>query len=159
MKTLAITASLIFSTAAFAAQNFYQLGTYEVTTHSLACNVSPQPCYDTYCQLLIIPRGTTFEAVDVVNQDGTWEDRPWFYTNYNCWVRASADYLRKLGGGFVDSMYVPNPPSNVRYSPNGPVQCVIRAPRWIGIFDYSNGWYRTDACGSTGFIHESQVSW
>lgn len=156
-KTLISALALVGTTSALA-QNIYQLGLYEVTTQSLACNVSPQPCYETSCQLLIIPRGTTFEAVDVINQYDSWEDRPWFFTNYNCYVRASKEYIKRLPDVLPYSVYVFAPPSNVRISPNGPVQCVLNSHEWITVYGYSNGWYKTDACGVMGFIHESQVS-
>ncbi|MBE9144087.1 hypothetical protein [Planktothrix mougeotii] len=52
-----------------------------------------------------------------------------------------------------------DPPSNVRYSPNGEVLCTIGDKRRIQIRGNSvNGWYRTPACeGADGWIHESQI--
>jgi hypothetical protein len=52
-----------------------------------------------------------------------------------------------------------DPPSNVRYSPNGEVLCTIPDKRRVWIYGNPvNGWYRTPACeGADGWIHESQI--
>jgi len=56
-----------------------------------------------------------------------------------------------------------DPPTNVRFSPNGAVQCVIRSRRAINIYgstgvrDNNGVWYYTDACGRAGVIHSSQI--
>ncbi|MFM6395536.1 hypothetical protein, partial [Planktothrix sp.] len=52
-----------------------------------------------------------------------------------------------------------DPPSNVRYSPNGEVLCTIRDKRRVWVSGNPvNGWYRTPACeGADGWIHESQI--
>ncbi|MBD1914041.1 hypothetical protein H6G02_05670 [Leptolyngbya sp. FACHB-16] len=49
------------------------------------------------------------------------------------------------------------PPSNVRVSPNGTVQCVIREQRNINVLGSEGDWYITDVCGARGYIHNSQV--
>lgn len=55
------------------------------------------------------------------------------------------------------------PPTNVRTSPNGSIQCVIRTRRSINIFgstgirDNNGIWYHTDACGSNGVVHSTQI--
>lgn len=49
------------------------------------------------------------------------------------------------------------PPSNVRVSPNGAVQCVIREQRNIDVLGVEGSWYITNACGSRGYIHNSQI--
>lgn len=58
-------------------------------------------------------------------------------------------------------LLVYDPPSNVRSSPNGAVQCVIDTMRVIRVYsEPRNGWYFTDACpnGRGGnVINESQV--
>ena len=48
------------------------------------------------------------------------------------------------------------PPSNVRSSPNGPIQCTIRAKSTINIYSYKGDWAVTDTCGARGYIHKSQ---
>ncbi len=49
------------------------------------------------------------------------------------------------------------PPSNVRQSPNGNVLCSIDQVMSINIYGSDGDWYYTDACGSMGVIHSSQV--
>lgn len=52
-----------------------------------------------------------------------------------------------------------NPPSNVRYSPNGEILCTIRNVTRVWLYGNPvDGWYRTPACeGADGWIHESQI--
>ena len=52
-----------------------------------------------------------------------------------------------------------DPPSNVRSSPNGSVQCVISTIQTIWVYgEPRNGWYQTSACeGAAGWINESQI--
>jgi hypothetical protein len=58
---------------------------------------------------------------------------------------------------------VTDPPTNVRLSPNGAILCVIRQRMTInilgstGVRDNNGTWYYTDACGSNGVIHSSQI--
>ena len=49
-----------------------------------------------------------------------------------------------------------DPPSNVRAYPNGQIICSVRSASSINVYDYNNGWYKTDYCGQ-GYIHQSQV--
>jgi serine/threonine protein kinase len=52
-----------------------------------------------------------------------------------------------------------DPPSFVRTQPDatGSILCQIRTVKTITIYESENGWYRTDACGTTGYIHQSQI--
>jgi hypothetical protein len=50
-----------------------------------------------------------------------------------------------------------DPPSNVRSTPNGTIQCSVRSKQTINIYGKEGQWYLTDYCGSTGYIHEGQV--
>jgi hypothetical protein len=55
-----------------------------------------------------------------------------------------------------------DPPSNVRESPNGAIQCSVTKRVTIKILGsasvyHNNGWYYTDVCGKRGVIHSSQV--
>ena len=50
-----------------------------------------------------------------------------------------------------------DPPSNVRSTPNGAIQCSVRSRQTINIYGKEGQWYLTDYCGSTGYIHEGQV--
>lgn len=76
---------------------------------------------------------------------------------------ATAEMLRivcgeaELGMEQVPSWQVFAPPSNVRTSPNGAVQCVVRAQRWIHVYRFNGEWALTDACGDEGYIHRSQI--
>ncbi|MBK8813337.1 MAG: hypothetical protein IPN69_21780 [Acidobacteria bacterium] len=60
--------------------------------------------------------------------------------------------------------YVIDPPSNIRATPNGRIICVVRGlntPVRIlgstGVRDSNGLWYITDACGSRGVIHSTQI--
>ncbi|HIK36758.1 MAG: SH3 domain-containing protein [Geminocystis sp.] len=57
----------------------------------------------------------------------------------------------------ADTAFVMDPPSNVRVVPNGRILCVIPSRVNINVYGYDRGWYLTDACGTMGYIHESQV--
>ncbi|MFN0277893.1 MAG: hypothetical protein ACKVRN_04745 [Pyrinomonadaceae bacterium] len=54
------------------------------------------------------------------------------------------------------------PPSNVRFTPNGEIQCTVRSRSTIniygdtGVYDNNGLWYYTDVCGRQGVIHSSQ---
>lgn len=146
----------LFSSTITLGSNLYDLGSYEITTRNLACNTTPEPCYDTSCQKLILTKGTFFSAVGVENQVDSFRDQPWFFTNFGCYVRASRKYMQSESVS-PSELFVSNPPSNVRATPNGPIICVISDPQYIVSYGYGNGWYRTDVCGRIGFIHESQV--
>ncbi|MFY7930967.1 MAG: hypothetical protein ACOVS5_19020 [Oligoflexus sp.] len=77
-------------------QNFdiWSTGLYSIKVESLACNVSPEPCYDTSCQLVIIKRGTTV-SVNQIDEEGfiMGGGKPWGLTDYGCWIRMSSKYL------------------------------------------------------------------
>ena len=55
---------------------------------------------------------------------------------------------------------VMDPPSNVRSSPNGAIQCSVNRSTYINIYgSTSNGqWFKTDYCGGSGYIHSSQIT-
>lgn len=57
----------------------------------------------------------------------------------------------------TNSAFVFAPPSNVRTFPNGPILCTIRTQRWINLYGNQGSWFYTDACGSMGMIHNSQL--
>ncbi|MEB3124751.1 MAG: tetratricopeptide repeat protein, partial [Synechococcales bacterium] len=51
-----------------------------------------------------------------------------------------------------------DPPSNIRVRPNGRILCSVPTKgALISIQGQEGKWYRTDHCGSPGFIHRSQV--
>lgn len=50
-----------------------------------------------------------------------------------------------------------DPPSNVRTSPNGAILCAVQKKTTINILGSEGAWYKTDVCGSMGFIHGDQL--
>jgi hypothetical protein len=60
----------------------------------------------------------------------------------------------KSGAGIVF-----DPPSNIRVSPLGtaPILCSVQTKRTINLLSSNGPWYATDACGSIGYIHKSQI--
>ncbi|MBE9012921.1 protein kinase [Pseudanabaenaceae cyanobacterium LEGE 13415] len=66
--------------------------------------------------------------------------------------KPSDDSISKAGVATVFK-----PPSNVRVSPNGDILCSIREQRDINVYDLKGDWYTTDACGTPGVIHRSQL--
>jgi hypothetical protein len=50
-----------------------------------------------------------------------------------------------------------DPPSNVRETPNGTIICAVPRRTTINTYGASGSWFRTDACGQMGFIHNSQI--
>ncbi len=50
-----------------------------------------------------------------------------------------------------------DPPSNIRTSPNGSILCSVTSRDSIPIQGRDGDWYKTDYCGSLGFIHKGQI--
>lgn len=52
-----------------------------------------------------------------------------------------------------------DPPSNVRTAPSGTaaILCSVQTKRSINLMSSNGPWYATDACGSIGYIHQSQI--
>lgn len=50
-----------------------------------------------------------------------------------------------------------DPPSNIRVTPNGAILCAITSRSTIAIQGQEGDWYRTDVCGSPGYIHRGQI--
>jgi serine/threonine-protein kinase len=52
-----------------------------------------------------------------------------------------------------------NPPSLVRTQPTvtGDILCPVRSVSKISIYGSTDGWYKTDVCGTIGYIHQSQI--
>jgi len=72
-----------------------------------------------------------------------------------CSARQVTDEAR---GEDMAYMLVFAPPSNVRSSPGGSVVCSIDQISIIRVYvEPRNGWYSTSSCGSSGWIHESQI--
>lgn len=49
-----------------------------------------------------------------------------------------------------------DPPSNVRATPNGRIICSLGRTQ-IQVFEPTGSWYRTNVCGTNGYIHKSQI--
>ncbi len=52
-----------------------------------------------------------------------------------------------------------NPPSLVRTQPTitGSILCPVRSAIKIKLYGSTDGWYKTDVCGTMGYIHQSQI--
>jgi serine/threonine protein kinase len=57
----------------------------------------------------------------------------------------------------VQTVTVIDPPSNVRTEPNGSIVCAIPTVTDVSVFNPNGDWYQTDACGTVGYIHRSQI--
>lgn len=55
------------------------------------------------------------------------------------------------------SAYVFAPPSNIRATPNGEIICQATSETTINTYGSQGQWFKTDFCGSMGFIHNSQI--
>jgi len=95
----------------------------------------------------------------------------WFAEGYGWYLpqsSATQQMLNYVCNSILVSQAVPSvspagvaivfdPPSNVRTRPNGQIICSVREQATINIYGSENGWYRTDVCGTLGFIHKSQI--
>jgi len=98
--------------------------------------------------------------------EGTWVTLPEMTTHspksaatQNMVNRVCRDVLTG-GGPAVSSSgaaIVFDPPSNIRSSPNGNILCSVTSRGSIPIQGKEGDWYRTDYCGSVGYIHKGQV--
>ena len=50
-----------------------------------------------------------------------------------------------------------DPPSNIRSTPNGNILCSVTSRGTIPIQGREGDWYKTDYCGSLGYIHQGQI--
>ena len=50
-----------------------------------------------------------------------------------------------------------DPPSNIRATPNGAILCSVTSRGSIPIQGREGNWYRTDFCGTPGYIHRGQI--
>ena len=55
------------------------------------------------------------------------------------------------------TVFVFDPPSNVRATPDGKILCAISQRKQINVYGSTGSWYYTDACGQMGMIHSSQI--
>jgi len=98
--------------------------------------------------------------------EGTWVTLPEMTTHspkstatQNMVNRVCRDVLTG-GGPAVSSSgaaIIFDPPSNIRSTPNGNILCSVTSRGSIPIQGREGDWYRTDYCGSMGYIHKGQV--
>jgi len=98
--------------------------------------------------------------------EGTWVTLPEMTTHspkstatQNMVNRVCRDVLTG-GGPAVSSSgaaIIFDPPSNIRSTPNGNILCSVTSRGSIPIQGREGDWYRTDYCGSVGYIHKGQV--
>ena len=69
-----------------------------------------------------------------------------------CGRRDSSSAVSSTGTAIVF-----DPPSNVRVSPNGEILCSVKERTSIRILGAEGSWYKTDVCGSPGFIQAGQL--
>ena len=50
-----------------------------------------------------------------------------------------------------------DPPSNIRVRPNGEILCSVTTKVTISVQEKEGKWYRSDYCGSPGYIHQGQL--
>ena len=98
--------------------------------------------------------------------EGTWVTLPEMATQsprsaatQNMMNRVCRDLLTRDGPAVSSSgaAIVFDPPSNIRSTPNGDILCSVTSRGSIPIQGKDGDWYRTDYCGSLGYIHKDQV--
>jgi hypothetical protein len=67
-------------------------------------------------------------------------------------VRGGAPAVSSAGAAIVF-----DPPSNIRANPNGKILCSVTSRGSIPIQGIEGDWYKTDYCGTSGYIHKGQV--
>ncbi len=50
-----------------------------------------------------------------------------------------------------------NSGTNIKKAPNGKLLCRLSKVKVIEVLRFNNNWYSTNACGSLGVIHKSQI--
>lgn len=69
----------------------------------------------------------------------------------------AASIAESVAESVIMTALVYDPVSNVRQAPNGSILCSIDTRAYINIYGSVGDWYDTDACGSRGVIHISQI--
>ena len=71
--------------------------------------------------------------------------------------RAPKSMISSVCRAVAEMAIVFAPPSNVRTFPDGPILCTLEREGNLSTYGSTNSWYYTDACGSFGVIHSSQI--
>ena len=71
--------------------------------------------------------------------------------------QATQSMISSVCRSLAEIAVVFSPPSNVRATPNGVILCTLEATGNLSVFSSTGDWYYTDACGSFGVIHSSQI--
>ena len=59
---------------------------------------------------------------------------------------------------YLGNAWVADPPSNIRATPNGKILCSVTIKdQKLSILSKDGEWFKTNYCGSTGYIHQDQV--
>lgn len=59
---------------------------------------------------------------------------------------------------YLGNALVTDPPSNIRATPNGKILCSVTIKdQKLSILSKDGEWFKTNYCGSTGYIHQDQV--
>lgn len=98
--------------------------------------------------------------------EGTWVTLPEF-KSHSPQSEATQSMINRVcmnfasnGGPAISSSgtaIVFDPPSNIRSTPNGGILCSVTSRGSIPIQDKEGDWYKTDYCGSPGYIHKGQI--
>lgn len=71
--------------------------------------------------------------------------------------RATQSMIGSVCRTVAEMAAVFSPPSNVRSSPSGEILCTLEVTGNLSTFGSTGDWYYTNACGSFGVIHSSQI--
>ena len=71
--------------------------------------------------------------------------------------RATQSMIGSVCRAVAELAVVFAPPSNIRDVPNGDILCTIEETGNLSVFGSTGSWYYTNACGSFGVIHSSQI--
>lgn len=88
--------------------------------------------------------------------NGTWTTFP-ERVRHQPQSRATQRMVSTVCRGLAELAVVFAPPSNVRTSPNGSILCTLEQEGNLNTYGSTGSWYYTDACGSFGVIHSSQI--
>ena len=89
-------------------------------------------------------------------RSGTWTTFP-EEVQHQPQSRATQRMVSTVCRGLAELAVVFAPPSNVRTSPNGPILCTLEREGNLSTYGSTGSWHYTDACGSFGVIHSSQI--
>ena len=71
--------------------------------------------------------------------------------------RATESMIGSVCRAVAEIAVVFAPPSNVRAFPDGPILCTLEQEGSLSTYGSTNSWHYTNACGTFGVIHSSQI--